>query len=46
MSEKTPRADVLKAGETAGRIQKGNVVSRAVRAVLDSSYNTYFMPRM
>lgn len=46
MSEKSPRTDVAKAVETAGRPQKSGVLSRAVRVMLNSSYNTYFMPRM
>lgn len=46
MSEKSARAEVAKAVETAGRPQKGGVLSRALRVMLNSSYNTYFMPRM
>jgi hypothetical protein len=45
MSEKQPHADIAKT-EVAGRPRKDGLLTRAVRAILDSSYNTYFMPGM
>jgi hypothetical protein len=44
MSDKQVRAE-SKSGETAHKGEKG-LLSRAVRSLLNSAYNTYYMPRM